>query len=297
MTVIKLDLIVLQLSIVLVVFSLGLQASVADAISLFHRPSLLFRSLLSMNIVMPVFAAFMAATLHLNPAVKIALVMLAVSPVPPLLPRQQLKLGGRSNYVSGLLVSAALFSIVLVPLTIEVLAKVFSQDVYMGPLAVAKIVGKAVLLPLAAGILLHHLAPALAGKIAQPLSRISILLLLAASLIPLVVFAPSMADLLGNGTLLSIVIFVMVGVAVGHLLGGPDLSERSTLALATASRHPGLALAIASANYPGQRRNVAAVVLLYLIVKAIVLIPYNAWRKRQMQSYSHDGLEPKQRAA
>lgn len=297
MAVIKIDLAVLQLSVILVVFSLGLQANFAVAISLFRRPSLLFRSLFSMNVVMPVFAAFMAATLHLDPAVKIALVMLAVSPVPPLLPGQQLKLGGSSSYVGGLLVSAALFSIVLVPLTIEVLGKIFSHDVHIGPLAVGKIVGLTVLLPLAAGMLLRRLAPDFAGKAAPPLSRISVLLLLAASIIPLVAFAPSMTNMLGNGTLLAIVVFVMVGVAVGHLVGGPDLSERSTLALATASRHPGLALAIASANYPGQRRNVAAVVLLYLIVKAIVLIPYNSWRKRQLHSHGQHALEPRQRAA
>src|SRR5262249_45236916 len=101
---------------------------------------------------------------------------------------------------------------------------------------------------------------------------------------------------LGNGTLLAIVVFVMVGVAVGHLLGGPDLSERSTLALATASRHPGLAVTIAAINYPGQRRNVVAVVLLYLVVKAIVLIPYNSWRKRQFDG-RQEAFGPRQRAA
>lgn len=297
MTVIKIGVVILQLSIVLVVFSLGLQASLLDAISLFRRPSLLFRSLFSMNVVMPAFAAFMAATLQLNPAVKIALVMLAVSPVPPLLPSQQLKLGGRSSYVGGLLVSAALLSIVLVPLTIEIMGKIFAQDIHMGPMAVAKVMAKTVLLPLAAGMLVRRLLPDLARKIARPFSRIALLFLLVAALVPMVVFAPNMANMLGNGTLLAIVIFVMVGTAVGHLLGRPDLSERSTLALATASRHPGLAMAIAGANYPGLRRNVAAVILLYLIVKAIVLIPYNSWRKRQLLGYGRETIGPSRRAA
>jgi len=298
MTVIKFGVIVLQLSIVLVVFSLGLQASLSDAISVFRRPSLLLRSIFSMNIAMPAFAALMAATLQLNPAVKIALVMLAVSPVPPLLPSQQLKLEGKSSYVGGLLVAAALLSIVLVPLTIELMGKIFAHDMHMPPPAVAKIMAKTVLLPLAAGILVRRLFPNLARKIAHPFSKIALLLLLAAALVPVAVFAPNMADMLGNGTLLAIVVFVMVGILVGHLLGGPDLSERSTLALATASRHPGLAMAIASANYPGLRRNVGAVILLYLIVKAVVLVPYNSWRKRQLLAYGQrEAITPRERAA
>jgi hypothetical protein len=40
-------------------------------------------------------------------------------------------------------------------------------------------------------------------------------------------------------------------------------------------------MAIASANFPGQFRSIAAAILLYMLVKALVLIPYNAWSKRR----------------
>ena len=59
--------------------------------------------------------------------------------------------------------------------------------------------------------------------------------------------------IVGNGTILAMVVFVIVAVAVGHWLGRPDPAEQTTLALATASRHPGLAMAIATANFPEQR--------------------------------------------
>jgi bile acid:Na+ symporter, BASS family len=297
MTVVQIALFILQLSFVLVVFSLGLEAGLADAASLFHRPSLFVRSFFSMDFVMPVFAVFMAAILQLNPAIEIALVFLAISPVPPILPRP-LKLGGRSSYVGGLLVSTALLSIVLVPLAIELLSKIFPQEIHISPAAVARIVAKTVLLPLAAGMLARRLAPELAKKIGPPLSRIAFLLLLGAAIVPLSSFLPEVAAMLSNGTLLAIVVFVMVGTVVGHLLGGPDLAERSTLALATAARHPGLAVAIAGVNFPGQQRNVAAVVLLYLVVKAVVLLQYNSWRKRQLLGYGQrEVIRPTQRAA
>ncbi len=66
---------------------------------------------------------------------------------------------------------------------------------------------------------------------------------------------------------------------VGHGLGGPDPEHESVLGLATASRHPGIALAIASANYPLER--FGSVVPLYLVINAIVAIPYVSWQKRK----------------
>lgn len=298
MMVVRIAVVILQLSIELVVFSLGLESSLADATSLFHRPALLFRSLFSMNVVMPAFAAVLAATFDLKPAVKIALVFLAVSPVPPALPRQQFKLGGTSNYIHGLLVSAALISIFLVPLTIEVLGRAFQQDIHVTPAAVAKVVGISILLPMAAGMLVRRLAPGFAKRSAPLLSKVAFLLLLAAAAVVLLVSLGGIWAKIGDGTILAIAAFVVVGAVAGHLLGGPVPAERTTLALATASRHPGLALAIASATYPAQRRNVAAVVLLYFLVKAVVLLPYNSQRRRQLADYGQqEKIAPEQRVA
>src|SRR5579864_1961359 len=152
MTIVRIAVLVLQLSVVLVVFSLGLSTTPADVTSLVHRPRLLVRSLLSMNFFMPLFAATMAFVFPLTPVVKLGLVLLAISPVPPLLHTQQLKLGGKSDYVSSLLTIAALVSILVVPLTIELLGKIFGHDIHISPLAVAKVMGTTVLLPLVTGI-------------------------------------------------------------------------------------------------------------------------------------------------
>jgi BASS family bile acid:Na+ symporter len=106
---------------------------------------------------------------------------------------------------------------------------------------------------------------------------------LLAAAAPLLIFAwrPAL-QLIGHGDLVAMIVFTGVGVAVGHWLGGPDPAERTTLALATASHHPGLAIAIAVANFPAQRMLVAAAVILYLLVNALVLLPYVAWCKRHM---------------
>jgi len=80
--------------------------------------------------------------------------------------------------------------------------------------------------------------------------------------------------LIGDGTLLSLAAFALIGYFVGYFLGGPAPEERSVLALATASRHPAIAVAIAQANFPEQKLAIPAIVL-YLIVCGVVtsLVP------------------------
>jgi BASS family bile acid:Na+ symporter len=80
-----------------------------------------------------------------------------------------------------------------------------------------------------------------------------------------------------------IAVFVLAGLAIGHLLGGPDPDQRTVLALSTATRHPGVALAIVGANFPGEKAALAAI-LLCLIWGTILSIPYVRWRRHRIQS-------------
>lgn len=90
---------------------------------------------------------------------------------------------------------------------------------------------------------------------------------------------PAIPPLIGNGTVIAIIIFILIGLAAGHSLGGPDPDDRTVLALSTVSRHPGIAIAIAHINFPEQKLALAAIVL-YLLVNAVVTILYLKSRKR-----------------
>jgi BASS family bile acid:Na+ symporter len=103
--------------------------------------------------------------------------------------------------------------------------------------------------------------------------------LLVAGAIPLLLIAwKTFGALAGNGAMLALAIFMLAGTAVGHLLGGPAEEDRTTLAVATSSRHPGLAMAIAAANFPEQKMLVAGALVIYLILRMILSIPYARWR-------------------
>ncbi|HYE34519.1 hypothetical protein [Methylocaldum sp.] len=280
MSVAALLLLAVKVSIVLIVFGLGLAASLKDAGYLFRRPGRLVRSLLAMNLVMPLFAAALAASFELHPAVKIVLIALAVSPVPPLLPKKELKAGGSAPYTVGLLVATALLAVVFVPIAVALLGKAFAIPARMPAAAIAKLVLITVLAPLGFGMAVRHWAPGFAERIAKPIA-LAATVLLAVGVLPVLFTAwPAIVSLIGNGTLAAIASFVAVGLLAGHGLGGPDPNDRTVLALSTASRHPGVALAIAHANFPDEKL-APAVVLLYLIVSGIVSLPYLRWNRRR----------------
>jgi BASS family bile acid:Na+ symporter len=101
------------------------------------------------------------------------------------------------------------------------------------------------------------------------------------ALIPLLIkMLPGAVALIGNGNVLTIAVVIVAALGIGHLLGGPDPDDRTTLALACGARHPGVALAIANANFADQQAGGA--ILLFIIVSAIVSIPYKKWRGRHL---------------
>ncbi len=275
----------LKASIMLTVFGFALEATLEDLLYVWRRPRLLVRSLTGMFVVMPLFAIFLTRIFSFHSVVVIGLIVLSISPIPPLLPRRVTKAGGVAPYGLGLMVTAATFSIVYIPVATYLIGRYFDRPFAMDPAAVAKLVVLSVLIPITAGIVFRRFAPSLAERISHRIVRIAGIVLLIVVLCILVVALPVAWSLVGNGTILAFIAFVIVGLLVGHLLAGPSPDEQVTLALSTACRHPGLALAIASANIPDEHRVVGGI-LLYLLTNAIFTIPYIAWQRKKVRGHA-----------
>jgi BASS family bile acid:Na+ symporter len=274
----------LKASIVLTLFGFGLGATRDDFLYVLRRPRVLARSLVAMFVIMPLFAIVWTSVFHFERPVMIALVALAISPVPPLLPRKVTKAGGLAPYGLGLMVTAASLSILFIPLAVEIIGRYFHKPFAMGPGAVAKLIVLSVLLPLTVGVVFQRLAPDIAARIAKPAGRVANVLLLLGIMAILLFALPKSLSLIGNGTLAALIAFIVVGLIVGHLLGGPSPDERVTLALCTACRHPALALAMAAANIP-QEHNVISAILLYLMLSALLTTPYIFWQRRRIKEH------------
>jgi BASS family bile acid:Na+ symporter len=123
------------------------------------------------------------------------------------------------------------------------------------------------------------LMPRIAERLEKPVRLVANGLLIVGVVALLAVSWEAIWAAIGSGTMLALIAFVVAGLLVGHLLGGPEREHSVVLALSTACRHPAIALAVAAANYPDQR--FGGTIILYLLVSAIVCIPYVAWQRRR----------------
>jgi len=268
----------IKISIFVSVLSLGMRASFSDIALLFRQPGRLIRALLAIFVVMPIFAILLVKIFTVNPLIAVVLVALSVSPIPPLFPNKAFKSGGETSFTFGLLAAVTLLSIVMIPLAFAVFDAIFVRETQFSETFLIRTLMVAVIIPIAIGMALRYLAPGFCERFAEPLARIGGIVLILSVLPILIAILPTIWSIISLTTVLVLVLFAVLGVAVGYFLGGPDVKERTVLALATASRHPGIAIALASAN-AGEtpKKLLAAAVIIYVIICMIVVAPFLKW--------------------
>jgi BASS family bile acid:Na+ symporter len=282
MSIQTLILLALQASIFLTVLTVGMSTSRADLGCVLGKPSQLVRSLLALNVLGPAVAIVVCKTFRLHPAVIVGLVTLAVAPVGNLFPKAMVPLvtPGRASYAHGLFFASAVLSVVLTPLAVEVIDVIFGARVHVSPLSVARVVIGTVLVPLGVGLAIGRWWPG-ARRWIPAMQKVSGLVLLACAVVLVAATWSLMASVFRRGTVTAIVLISLAGLAAGHLLGGPDEDGRTVLAHATVSRHPGVAIVVASLT----DQPLAPIgVLLAVLVSALAVIPYTRWRKRRRAS-------------
>jgi BASS family bile acid:Na+ symporter len=268
-------LLVLKLSVVTLIFAIGLGSTPADLVYLWRRPGQLVRSLLAMFVVVPVTAVLVAKTLPLPVAVKTAILVLAISAGAPLLPRKLMKLG-REGYVFSLVVTSSLLAVVAVPTWLQILGYLFDRETSLEPRAVAVVIAKAFLAPLVLGMLLRWPLSSVAERLSETILGAAGAALAASGLALLVLHGRTLVAV-GWLPLLALAGMTLVALVVGHVVGGPDPDDRTALAVSCATRHVGVAM-LAASTVPGPRT--AVLILAYVLASAVVSVPYLRWRKR-----------------
>jgi len=272
--------ILLQGSMMVSVLAIGMSASVSDILYLWHRPGLLLRSFLAMYIVVPLIAVALVLLMPLSPGGSLGLVLVAISAGAPLLPKTMLKLGCNPPYVYSLLVSTSLLAVLTIPTSLVAISPVLPENVRVSALSVAVVVARTFLVPLAVGMLFRYLAPLTADRIRGPVMMVAGLVLMT-TLLGLLVLSFSSVLAIDLPSFGAIAIVTFAGLAIGHLFGGPEPGDRTCLALASSSRHLGLAAVIALTNFPEARP--LPFVFVFMAVSIVANILYAAyWRKKQI---------------
>jgi predicted Na+-dependent transporter len=267
-------LLVLKTSITVLIFAVGLSATMDDVLHLWRRPVLLVKSIAAMYVVMPLTAILMTRVLDLPHRSELALVVLAVCAGAPLLPKKLIRFGGDTAFVFSLIVTTSLLAIATVPGSLHLLSGHFSLDTTdVTPVRIAGVLLKSFLAPLGLGMLVRFANPKLADRIDDPLLRVAGAAMVLCALAALAMGFRLVLEV-GWPTVAAFGIFTLAALATGHLLGGPQAADRVSLAVACASRHIGLALLVA-ANARG--RQTLALVVAYLLASALATLPYLRW--------------------
>ncbi|KZS63901.1 membrane transporter protein [Mycobacterium kansasii] len=268
-----------QISLFVVILVYGLTARFADVGYLAQRPGLLARSLLAVLVVAPAVAVLLVQMMDLRPEVAIALVTLAISPLPPLLPRRGEKAGGQVQFGLGLVIVLAVLAVPVLAVAATLLGNVFGHQYVVSPWAIGKLMLVSVLAPLVAGMTIGAVWPAAAKRIAGPIESAQRWVLPVAMIVLLVTAAPRMWKLMSGSTLVALAVFVVAALLAGHVLGGPDRQFSAVVAFASSCRHPATALTIASANFPDTDERGA--VALYGLITAGVGLIYTRWIRQR----------------
>jgi len=290
MSLAKLIPLLLRACIVTSVFALGLNVTWESISYLWHQVGLLLRSLLAMYVITPLIAVLLVLAFHASVGVKIAVLLMAISAGAPILPKKLLKLGANARYVYSLAVTAALFAIVTVPVSLAILGAFFHREASVPLSQVAYTITVVFLAPLLAGMLAGDFWPAFAKRIGGILSTVAgVVLLVLAVLIVVVNFSPVLG--MGFSAFALIVAITLAELAVGHFLGGPDPNDRTALAMICSARFPALVLLIATLNFPGAKP--LPFVVTYLLVSNLATIPYVRWRKASSEAQLSERNSPR----
>lgn len=269
-----------------VMLALGLAVSPGQFTYVLQRPGSVLRGAVAVLVVIPLLALALITTVELPPSARFGILLMAISPGAPVALRRSLDAGANSTFAPSLQMFVVALAVVTVPLSVAVLDYVFAMHASVEPVAVARQLFFAQLLPLGIGVALRRARPALAQRLEPRLARLGNALLV---LVVVVAVVDLWSIVLGEGIvpLLCVVALTLAALGVGHVMGTPEPSTRPAIAFGCAMRNPGIALLVASRNRldPG----VTSMILAYLLTSATVIIPYLVWRRRLARASSQPG--------
>ncbi|WP_204141208.1 DUF202 domain-containing protein [Halomicronema sp. CCY15110] len=270
------------LTIFLLMLTLGVQTELSDMVQLWRQPQLLVRALFAALILFPIGASVIGYVLLQGTAaalpVGLGLVVLASAPGAPLLTTRASMAGGNVAIATSLQATLAALAVVMTPLTLLIFTAMFANvEASSDFLIIAKQVLTVQFLPLGLGLAVRRFGGTAAANIGDLLTTVANTLF-----IVLVVFLLGLSWVLlptvpwrGFAVIPPVVLW---GLACGHLLGGPDLGNRSSIATGVIARNAGLAIFLLAAN--GAPQSIPTIIA-YMVVGAITALPYNIWIKRQ----------------
>lgn len=260
-----------------VMLGVGLGIAPGDLRWIWRRPGPMARGLFAVLVAVPALALVITRSLGLPRLAEIGIVLMAISPGAPVALERALAAGAHRAFAPSLQIAVVLLAVVSMPLSIAALDQLYAGDASITPWHVARQVLVAQLAPLGLGIALRHAIAPITARLEPALRRIGTTLLVATVILVLIDVWEG-AVTAGFRVVAAIALTTGAALAVGHLLGGPEPTMRTAVAITSAARNAGLALLVATLNAAPPA--ISATILAYLVVSMFAIVPYALWRRR-----------------
>ena len=170
---------------------------------------------------------------------------------------------------------SSVLAVVLVPLWLALLGPLFPRLPSLAPERTAVVLAGSFFLPLVAGMVVRRILPKVAAWTAARLIGLAGIAMALGAVGLLILNWHVVLEARWPG-ILTLAALIVMALAVGHLVGGPEADDRTALAIACATRHIGIAVLVAT-SVPGPRT--AVVIAVYIAVSLVVSLPYLHWRR------------------
>lgn len=247
--------------------ALGLSLTPAQILTPLKDAKLVLLGLLTSFVVAPAAAWGIAALFGLSDDQTLGLLLLGVAAGAPFLPKLAQLAHGEVPYAVGLMVLLMVVTVGYVPLVLPLLV----DGVTVSAWDIARPLLLLMLLPLAVALVVRVRYPD-AAKLAPALNLVSTTALALGIGAAVLVGLPQIWDQVGTGLLLATLLFVIVCLAVGYLLGGSGRSQRVVTSLGSAQRNLSAALLIAGTSFVGTPVVLVTVMVASLLLTAVLLL-------------------------
>jgi bile acid:Na+ symporter, BASS family len=247
--------------------AVGLGLTIAQIMEPLRNGKLVFVALLANFVLMPLGALAIARVLRLDQPLGIGLLLLGAAAGAPFLPKLAGIAKGNLAFAVGLMVLLMVLTVAYMPLVLPLLL----EGVTVDPLKIARSLLLLMLLPLGIGLTVNRQFGSFAERMRPTLNRLSSLSLALLIALLLVTKIQNVIALFGTRGILASVLFLLAGLGLGWLLGGPGFATKGVLALGTAQRNIAAALVVGGKNFDDP--NVVVMIVVVAVVGLLILMP------------------------
>ncbi len=262
--------------------SMGLSLTVKGIIEPLKNTRLVLLALAANFVLAPLVAILLTLVLPLDKSVEIGLILLSTAAGAPFLPKLVEVAKGNIAFSVGLMVLLMVVTIIYLPIVLPLLL----GDVEVNPWDIAKSLIIMMLIPLVIGLFIRARYEEAAAKVQPTFAMAANIGIILLAVLGLVLNFDSMIALVGSYGILAAIIFVVLALAIGYLLGGKDPAIKSVTGLGSGQRNIAAALVVAGQNFD---TDVISYLMVVAIIGFVVLFPSAGELGKRVKGAEEDG--------